>query len=486
MQQCLPWKATQAPSYPSSASSVVDTPADGASCLQTTQSSGNSGSVLKERDYIGMAEVSSAPAESVADAETAQDLNLEETNLRLGLGPLQEPQISQKMAPASLEVKKCELTDVTDIDSRRAQATRSSQETAKPEWSVADSLRQRHAPSDMQQRNAGQESRYAFVDGAPEQRSLQNVWQGREFQNLPASIPGQDFRSTLFTVPSLKNGVKRAYSEAMADAVRFNAGEMRPGANGGAGTVTTVNNIVHTQEPEGKAQLKHDQAAFWAAMKPQIPASWHTGLEQSAGPYGSVPSSKPPAGIATPRAHKVGDGSAVAWEPRNKPHEHSMSKDNPQHSILDNNQESAVNDAPLPKSQVVGWPPIRSYRKNTLAAHPKPAGDEGQIFVKVNMDGVPIGRKVDLNAYTCYEGLLLALEEMFQPQGASQGSIGRENDAKPLHLLNGSELVLTYEDKDGDWMLVGDVPWGMFVDTVRRLRIMRGSEATGLGCSSTR
>lgn len=22
-----------------------------------------------------------------------------------------------------------------------------------------------------------------------------------------------------------------------------------------------------------------------------------------------------------------------------------------------------------------------------------------------------------------------------------------------------SEYVLTYEDKDGDWMLVGDVPW---------------------------
>jgi auxin-responsive protein IAA len=24
---------------------------------------------------------------------------------------------------------------------------------------------------------------------------------------------------------------------------------------------------------------------------------------------------------------------------------------------------------------------------------------------------------------------------------------------------NGSEHVPTYEDKDGDWMLVGDVPW---------------------------
>jgi len=25
--------------------------------------------------------------------------------------------------------------------------------------------------------------------------------------------------------------------------------------------------------------------------------------------------------------------------------------------------------------------------------------------------------------------------------------------------LQRSEYVLTYEDKDGDWMLVGDVPW---------------------------
>lgn len=32
---------------------------------------------------------------------------------------------------------------------------------------------------------------------------------------------------------------------------------------------------------------------------------------------------------------------------------------------------------------------------------------------------------------------------------------------QPLKLLDGSsEFVLTYEDKEGDWMLVGDVPWG--------------------------
>lgn len=33
------------------------------------------------------------------------------------------------------------------------------------------------------------------------------------------------------------------------------------------------------------------------------------------------------------------------------------------------------------------------------------------------------------------------------------------NESKLMDLLNGSDYVPTYEDKDGDWMLVGDVPW---------------------------
>ena len=33
------------------------------------------------------------------------------------------------------------------------------------------------------------------------------------------------------------------------------------------------------------------------------------------------------------------------------------------------------------------------------------------------------------------------------------------NGNKVMELLNGSEYVPTYEDKDGDWMLLGDVPW---------------------------
>ena len=30
------------------------------------------------------------------------------------------------------------------------------------------------------------------------------------------------------------------------------------------------------------------------------------------------------------------------------------------------------------------------------------------------------------------------------------------------------------------WMLVGDVPWEMFVESCKRLRIMKGKEAIGL------
>lgn len=36
----------------------------------------------------------------------------------------------------------------------------------------------------------------------------------------------------------------------------------------------------------------------------------------------------------------------------------------------------------------------------------------------------------------------------------------KQQAMNPSKLLDGtSEFVLTYEDKEGDWMLVGDVPW---------------------------
>lgn len=41
------------------------------------------------------------------------------------------------------------------------------------------------------------------------------------------------------------------------------------------------------------------------------------------------------------------------------------------------------------------------------------AGGKG-LFVKINMDGVPIGRKIDLNAYDNYQRLSSAVDELFR------------------------------------------------------------------------
>ncbi|KAJ1294472.1 hypothetical protein BS78_01G148800 [Paspalum vaginatum] len=161
-----------------------------------------------------------------------------------------------------------------------------------------------------------------------------------------------------------------------------------------------------------------------------------------------------------------------------------------------------------PKAQAVGWPPVRSFRKNMLAVQSssqsqsqhKGGGDTDGggnksssgagagaaafvILVKVSMDGAPYLRKVDLRMYGSYQELSKALEKMFSSftigSCGSQGMKGM-NETKLADLLSGSEYVPTYEDKDGDWMLVGDVPWEMFVESCKRLRIMKGSEAVGL------
>ena len=150
------------------------------------------------------------------------------------------------------------------------------------------------------------------------------------------------------------------------------------------------------------------------------------------------------------------------------------------------------NSAPATKAQVVGWPPIRSFRKNSLATTSK--NNEvvdgkkgvGALFVKVSMDGAPYLRKVDLKNYSTYPELSSALEKMFScftiSKCGSHGILGREmlNETKLKDLLHGSEYVLTYEDREGDWMLVGDVPWEMFIETCKRLRIMKSSDAIGL------
>ncbi|KAK3161895.1 hypothetical protein QOZ80_1BG0082820 [Eleusine coracana subsp. coracana] len=147
---------------------------------------------------------------------------------------------------------------------------------------------------------------------------------------------------------------------------------------------------------------------------------------------------------------------------------------------------------------VVGWPPIRSFRRNLANSSssrqlPEPQNGETSTkeklsckkpLVKINMDGIPIGRKVDLEVYDSYKSLSMAVKELFHGFLEAQKDISSAENAQKgvdekifSQLLDGSgEYTLVYEDNEGDRMLVGDVPWNVFVVTAKRLRVLRSSE----------
>ncbi|CAO2161388.1 unnamed protein product [Urochloa humidicola] len=166
---------------------------------------------------------------------------------------------------------------------------------------------------------------------------------------------------------------------------------------------------------------------------------------------------------------------------------------------------------------VVGWPPVRSFRRNLASSRQSPqsssaahhhhqdggakvagggakvgtgAGESGGhkgggLFVKINMDGVPIGRKVDLTAYGGYAELSAAVGKLFRGLLAAQrdpgaATVGRrsgeEAGEEGDELVIGGEYTLVYEDEEGDRVLVGDVPWDMFVATAKRLRVLKSSD----------
>ena len=107
---------------------------------------------------------------------------------------------------------------------------------------------------------------------------------------------------------------------------------------------------------------------------------------------------------------------------------------------------------------MVGWPPIRAFRINSLVNQAKDNNSDADAiaskknnsirtecistknqekkagiinvgitrFVKVNMDGDPIGRKVDLSAHHSYETLALALEAMFHKPTTRLNSSARK------------------------------------------------------------
>lgn len=132
---------------------------------------------------------------------------------------------------------------------------------------------------------------------------------------------------------------------------------------------------------------------------------------------------------------------------------------------------------------VVGWPPIQSWRKKLLlhGQHPQ----QGQVgrrvskFVKVKMEGVGIARKINLSLYNSFETLANSLIHMFATCKCIYSSLifSQNGPWCTIHVLvlvlifclnhwtdqksekRGVRYTLTYQDKEGDWLIAGDVPW---------------------------
>ncbi|KAH9300843.1 hypothetical protein KI387_012426, partial [Taxus chinensis] len=434
--------------------SPSDSPTQSESNSQDSSSGG-----LKEHDYIGLSEVSSSMESSVVSCQDGEEnnLNLKETELRLGLpGSLSPPRDSS------------------------------------PELSLLGPLKLRNEVVEEKKLFPIEKQQHSTKEGAADEKN------GQERYTMQCSGAARNMMSP--SAKSIVTGAKRGFSEAMESRncfpdTRNNGGFSAEGkwmyASAAGGGVVPGSEV---ELPKGNPQGKFlPQGLASASGTPKGPTSWHTGgLDHSGSPFMS---SRPPAG-ANLNGKSVKDGAtsigvkdiAQPKMPQERP------RTEPQHGS-NQNQISSANDpgmAPAAKAQVVGWPPIRSFRKNTLAANPK-ATDESEgkpgstvLYVKVSMDGAPYLRKVDLKLYSCYLELSTALEKMFScftiGQCGSHGVPGRDglSESKLMDLLHGSEYVLTYEDKDGDWMLCGDVPWEMFIDSCKRLRIMKGSEAIGL------
>ncbi|KAL0426139.1 UNVERIFIED_CONTAM: Auxin response factor 18 [Sesamum radiatum] len=88
-------------------------------------------------------------------------------------------------------------------------------------------------------------------------------------------------------------------------------------------------------------------------------------------------------------------------------------------------------------------------------------GSSSRTRIKVQMQGIAVGRGVDLTAFGGYDDLITELENMFEIKGE-------------LRPRNKWEVV--YTDNEGDMMLVGDDPWPEFCKMAKKICIYSSEE----------
>ncbi|CAL4988659.1 unnamed protein product [Urochloa decumbens] len=168
---------------------------------------------------------------------------------------------------------------------------------------------------------------------------------------------------------------------------------------------------------------------------------------------------------------------------------------------------------PLPST--IGWPPVHTSRRNIVTAMQVtktggativadgPKGSttthaggrkdaaaatdstvvatrpQANMFAKVHLEGQTIGRKINLRAHSSYDSLSRVLTKMtrnfFCPADCSSANTGEED------LPNSDKFIFLYEDFEGDRMLVGDVPWELFLESAKRLYIVQNPTSRDKG-----
>lgn len=87
---------------------------------------------------------------------------------------------------------------------------------------------------------------------------------------------------------------------------------------------------------------------------------------------------------------------------------------------------------------------------------------------KVHMQGVAVGRAVDLTILEGYDELISELERMFDIKG---------------ELQTRNKWAVVFTDDEGDMMLVGDDPWQEFCKMVRKICIYSSEEVKKMSCN---
>ncbi|KAI3970076.1 hypothetical protein MKW92_047853 [Papaver armeniacum] len=112
-----------------------------------------------------------------------------------------------------------------------------------------------------------------------------------------------------------------------------------------------------------------------------------------------------------------------------------IADENSSSSTVENSSSTTVSDGKNNHDNKVGWPPGKRSKG-----------------VREQDDSLPkmyVKKKVDLNIHKEYSDLTQVFDNIY-------GCFNSD-----------SEYISTYEDKDGDWMLVGDVPYKMFIESCK-------------------